>query len=48
MKNESTDKIYKTLLKAANVRARQERREDRLSFLGEGKGRAGGGILSLF
>jgi hypothetical protein len=39
--------IYKTLLKVAKQKAREERRERRLSFLGEdGKGR--GGILALF
>lgn len=38
----SEEGIYKTLLKAAKVKARQERRDNRLSFLGEGgKGRGG-------
>ena len=37
----SEEGIYKTLLKAAQMKARQERREIRLSFLGEGRGRGG-------
>jgi hypothetical protein len=32
--------IYKTLLKVAKQKAREEKRERRLSFLGEGRGGA--------
>jgi len=32
--------VYSTLLKAAKVKAKEERRERRLSFLGEGRGGA--------
>ena len=36
--------IYKTLLKVAREQAREEKRERRLSFLGEGRG---GGAFPL-
>lgn len=36
--------MYKTLLKVAKAQAREERRERRLSFLGEGRG---GGAFPL-
>ena len=39
--------IYKTLLKVARDQVREERRERRLSFLGEGRDR-GGFALPVF
>lgn len=41
-KANSKGDIYLTLLKVAEAKAREDKREQRLSFLGEGKGGFGG------